>query len=363
MKPAFEYDLPGDKIAQQPTATGERRADARLLHLLTTGEKSSVRDRFFRDLPTILRSGDLLVLNSSRVMHTRFFARLERTGAEVEVLLLGCVSRDPLAHTEKESQRWSSLAKPMRKLKPGDNLILSPSLRAIVGERIDEGRRIVLDVFTDSAEDIQKTIEREGLVPIPPYIRHGLSDDEDKKNYQNVFADIVGSVAAPTAGLHFTRDLLDELRLGGVQHTFVTLHVGAASFLPLELQGSDKSPVLSEDYSISKEALNLIEQTRRQGGRIIAVGTTTTRALESFAREPNPQAETWYSSGLFIAEPFDFKYVNALITNFHQPGTTHMHLVSAIAGETPLAQAYHHALGGDYMFLSYGDGMFIEPVG
>ncbi|MDD2943005.1 MAG: tRNA preQ1(34) S-adenosylmethionine ribosyltransferase-isomerase QueA [bacterium] len=358
MKPAFEYDLPSSKIAQQPTAAGEQRADARLLHLSTTGEQSLIRDRFFRELPSILRPGDLLVLNNSRVMHTRFFARLERTGAGVEVLLLGRLSTD-----EVESQRWSALAKPMRKLKAGDSLNLSPSLRAIVGERIDDGRRIVLDVFTNSADDIHAIIEREGLVPIPPYIRQGVSDDEDRKNYQNVFADTAGSVAAPTAGLHFTKALLDELRLKGVLHTFITLHVGAASFLPLELQGSEQSPVLSEDYLISNDALEIIERTRVQGGRIIAVGTTTTRALESFAREAEPEADVWYSSRLFIAEPFDFKYVNALITNFHQPGTTHMHLVSAIAGETPLAQAYHHALGGDYMFLSYGDGMFIEPVG
>ena len=347
----FSYTLPPSRIAQQPIGRGAERASARLLYARKREGSLAITDSFVRSLPEILRPGDLIVVNNSRVIPARFF--FEHAGSEMEVLLL-----NPSASREKVQ----ALARPMKKARAGDELKLSNGLRGFVLGRSEEGDRLELELRTviegDSVTDL---IAREGRMPIPGYIREGRADQSDSESYQTLFAKTEGSVAAPTAGLHFTPEVCESLKQRGIELAEITLHVGLASFQPV--RDASQPEVSEEFYSIGSETRNKIENTKRAGARIVAVGTTTMRALESFALLPKTDSigeEELLPTKLFIKPGFEFRVADILMTNFHQPETTHLMLVAAFIGEPETEQIYRHALEGPYRFLSYGDAMLLE---
>ena len=352
----LNYVLPPEKIAQRPVSAAGERHDSRLLHALA-GPHGALRitDRVFCELPALLAEGDLLLLNDSKVLHCRFFARNERTEREIELLLLrktGGSETRPV---------FEALAKPLRRIKDGDMLVLSKRLRAKA--RTCEGT-VELELLAAEDTAIAQIIEEDGLAPIPPYIRRGRSDELDKKLYQTVFAETPGSVAAPTAGLHFTPDVLAGLRARGVNVSFVTLHVGPASFLPVRTPDLAAHKMPSESFIIPAETHEAIKKTKKAGGRIVAVGTTVVRALEgAFLQYPfgEPARALEGETSLLISPRFCFNIVDVLITNFHQPESTHLLLVAAFIGMENAEAIYEHALNGGYRFLSYGDSMLLEP--
>jgi len=315
----FHYDLPKDRIAQRPVYPYDR---AKLLVVNRSGE---LIEKVFYELDKLLTAKDLLVFNDTKVIKARYFGTLE-SGAEVEIVLEKKLSDD----------RWIVFGSPMKKLKIGTMIIFSALMSAVVEDKTDS--RTVLIRFIGKDEV--------GTMPIPPYIRDGRGDELDIKDYQTIFAKEEGSIAAPTASLHFTEDLVNRLINKGIKHTFLTLHVGTSSIFPVE----DKPG--SERFLISDETIELVEKTKKQGGRVISVGTTTCRALESYGSK---EGET----DLFITPGYKFKYVDSLITNFHQPGTTHLLLVEALIGSELLEKSYNYALENEFRFLSYGDGMII----
>lgn len=362
------YSLPAEKIAQRPLAAGGApRSSSKLLHCRRTVGSLEIADRSFWELPALLRPGDLLVLNNTKVLPNRFFASRPGKTEEIEIFLLkqlsaGC-SGFPV-------ECWEALARPLRKLGAGDVINLSPSLRAEVLGRSEDQRRLRLKLFPASAlaesklsgSGLAPLIAGEALVPIPPYVRGGRSDDLDREFYQTVYAEEPGSIAAPTAGFHFTDALLEQLSRGGVSHVFITLHVGQASITLIADHDLDDFQMPKESYRIGVDAARLIGESRARSGRIVAVGTTTVRALESWAldRLASSAASAYCETDIFIRPGFDFKIVNAMITNFHQPGSTHLLMVAAFIGESAAASAYQHALCADYRFLSYGDAMLLE---
>ena len=363
----LEYELPKERIAQQPAVRSGERSDARLLYALRQDATGGLRisDRWVRDLPELLRAGDLLVLNDSRVRPARFFIKLPGSDTEAEVLLLdrcGAAAGDG-------SGAWEALARPMRRFKEGLQLPLSAHIAATVLGRSDDDSKLRLHLAPsslDEAKTLDTLIESEGSMPIPGYIRDGVADREDSDFYQTVFARELGSVAAPTAGLHFTLPLLQALSDRGVEHEFLTLHVGLASFAPV--RDVDSHQMTNERYHISSRCLDAINRTKARVGRVVVVGTTATRALESAAlAEPalfsGEQIATDGVGGrteLMIRPGFKFQVVDLLMTNFHQPLTTHLLLVAAFIGEQDIEQIYQHALQGAYRFLSYGDSMLLE---
>ena len=346
----FEYVLPEERIAQRP-APGRA---SRLLHVVRDPADGVVlRDRMFGDLPDILQSDDLLVLNNSRVIPSRFFVELAEGGTEAEVLLVEQETVD--------SVHWQALAKPMRRLKEGLQFPLSAHLSALVLGRTADQSRVRLELSArNSNETVASLIESEGNMPIPPYIRKGRSDEIDKEQYQTCFSEVRGSVAAPTAGLHFTDSLLEQVSDRGVDICFLTHHVGPASFLPVRDDDWQTHKMSTEHYCLPKESLEKIEKARREQRRVVVVGTTAVRALEAAWQNSDPVADKWQSTELFITPGFQFKVVDSLVTNFHQPCSTHLLLVAAILGVDNLATAYRHALAGEYRFLSYGDSMFVD---
>ncbi len=346
----FSYELPKDRIATRPTAHSGSRSDAKLLHARRNADgKVVISDKVFRDLPDILKPGDLLVLNDTKVIPSRFFVKNLRTGGDVEVLLL--------AGGEGSSER-RALGKPLRKLQDGDVLEFSKGISAKVLGREDDGRVLVLE-FLLCGEKLEKGLSEIGIMPIPPYIRDGRADEEDKEFYQTVFAKHAGSIAAPTAGLHFTKDIFSLLVERGIDISYVTLHVGRASFQPVTGDVNNyQMPV--ERFSIPRITQERIKKQKEARKRVIAVGTTVTRTLESWAKAGFSETEDFSQTELFIKPGFNFKVVDSLITNFHQPQTTHLLLVSALFGTEEVANLYQHALAGDYRFLSYGDSMYLE---
>ncbi len=350
----LDYTLPHERIAQHPIeADGRARTDAKLL--VGRGENPpTIEDRYFSDLPSFLQKNDLIVLNNTRVVSRRFFARMIPSGAEFEILLL-----DQLQNAS-HAQLWEALGKPLRKLQVNDRLLLSEHLQATVKKKSVKKESsphslIELEVSTDDAlgSSLDELIEREGSIPIPPYIRKGRAGIEDNLYYQSVFSQSPGSLAAPTAGLHFTKELLEVLNNKGIAHAFVTLHLGTASFLPI--RDVETHQLQSERFIVPTSTREAIKNTKANGGRIIAVGTSTTRALEADNGESGMQETT-----LFIKPGFEFRVVDSLITNFHQPGSSHLLLVQAYMGIEPTAEIYLHALKGDYRFLSYGDAMYLR---
>ncbi len=367
----LNYDLPRDRIAQLPAAATGERSDSRLLHAMASEDGLLLEDLRVRDIARLFLPGDLLILNNSRVRPARFFARhMEKNidtnlsaPREIEVLLVNRIS-----HTEK-NERWSALARPMRQLRAGDRVRLSPNLIADVIGREESQDRIILDLMIDDKTDennIADIIESEGLMPIPGYIRAGRADEKDIQFYQTVFAKESGSIAAPTAGLHFTEELLKELTELGVDIEFVSLHVGVASFAPVRDIAAHQMP--SEHFIVRRAVLEKIKKTREGGGRVVAVGTTAVRALESSMSmvEQSDLAKMGEKiegdTEIFIKPGHKFAAVDVLMTNFHQPETTHLLLVAAFIGEENVEPIYEHALRHEYRFLSYGDAMFLERI-
>lgn len=320
----YLYDLPPSLIADRPTALREQ---SRMLVLdRATGTTAHCR---FSDFPSYVGQNDLVVLNDSRVIP----ARLHDPSGKIELLLL-----------ERRSLiLWTAMGKPGKKLRVGA-VVEFAGTTATVREIFDDGTRLI---EFDSPPDL----DRHGEMPIPPYF-HRPSDAQDKERYQTVYARDPGSVAAPTAGLHFTPEIL-----GGLPHSFVTLHVGAGTFQPVKTEDLTLHRMHSEHYTITEETARVINERKAAGGRIIAVGTTTTRVLES--QKPGPLSARNGSTEIFIRPPYEFQRVNALLTNFHLPGSTLLMLVSALAGRERILQAYAEAVREKYRFFSYGDCMLI----
>lgn len=338
-KTDFYFDLPERLIAQTPL---EKRDTSRLLHLdKTTGE---IEHRHFYDIKQYLRKGDCLVLNDSRVLPARLIGA-RPTGGSVELVLLkdlgdGC---------------WECLSRPGRKTKPGQELIFgNGELTATVQSVTEGGNRKVKFHFEGVFLEV---LERLGKMPLPPYIKEELKDSE---RYQTVYSKELGSAAAPTAGLHFTKELLREIEEMGVKICFVTLHVGLGTFRPVKAENIEDHEMHSEFCIVPAETAKTINEVKRSGGRVIVVGTTSCRTLESFAKEDGTIEETAAWTNIFIYPGYKFKCVDALITNFHLPESTLIMLVSALAGRESILHAYNVAVKEEYRFFSFGDAMFIE---
>lgn len=336
----FYYDLPQELIAQDPL---EDRSSSRLLVL--GKEDGSIEHTQFRHIVDYLRPGDCLVLNNTKVIPARLFGVKEDTGASIEILLL----------KRKENDIWETLVKPGKKAKPGARIVFGDGL--LVGEVIDvveEGNRLIQFSYEGIFEEI---LDQLGQMPLPPYITHQL---QDKNRYQTVYAKYDGSAAAPTAGLHFTPELLDRIRDMGVNIAEVTLHVGLGTFRPVKVENVLDHHMHSEFYMITEEAAKLINQTRQNGGRVICVGTTSCRTIESAAAEDGTLKACSGWTDIFIYPGYQFKILDALITNFHLPESTLVMLVSALAGREHVMHAYAEAVKERYRFFSFGDAMFIQ---
>jgi S-adenosylmethionine:tRNA ribosyltransferase-isomerase len=336
----FDYVLPPELIAQ--TALPDRSA-SRLLHVCG----ASLRDHVFRELPDLLRHGDLLVFNDSRVLHARLFGR-KASGGQVEVMI-----ERPVGEHEVIAMIRAS-----KSPKPGSRLLLAEAFEVeVLGRAGAQGEFFHLR-FPDDDTAIGY-IERFGKLPLPPYITHA-ADAADEARYQTVYARELGSVAAPTAGLHFDDALLATLAARGVGRAFVTLHVGAGTFQPVREHDLSRHQMHRECYAVPAETVDAIARTKAAGGRVISVGTTALRALESAAESGTLQAGS-RETGIFITPGYTFGVVDALITNFHLPKSTLLMLVSALAGIEPIRAAYAHAIAESYRFFSYGDAMLIDP--
>ena len=335
----FDFALPGELVAQHPAAT---RSASRLLD----GRKAAPVDRIFSELPSLLQAGDLLVFNDTKVIKARLFGA-KPSGGKLEILIERVLpDGEVLAHM-----------KVSKKPPIGTELLMQGGFTArLLGRWPDaKGSLFRLALQSDRGDDVYTLMERHGHVPLPPYIEHADSA-EDEARYQTVFARHPGAVAAPTAALHFDQAVLDALQECGVQLANVTLHVGAGTFAPVKVNDLGKHLMHSEWYNIPSSTLSAIEATRRAGGRVIAVGTTTTRTLESWARDGVTQGDT----SIFITPGFEFKVVDTLITNFHLPRSTLMMLVSAFAGYAHIQALYRHAIHQRYRFFSYGDAMLLQ---
>jgi S-adenosylmethionine:tRNA ribosyltransferase-isomerase len=339
---AFDYDLPDDLIAQQPLA--ERDAARMLIVNRATKEW---RDSYFTDLPSQLATGDVLVINNTRVFPARLRGRRVPFGGAVELLLA----------REVERNSWEALARPARRLRIGDQIEFADGLlRARVTDSLDNGIRVV---NFDTTENFDDLIDRIGEPPLPPYIDRIGRLDDDRNRYQTVYASQRGAIAAPTAGLHFTPRTLEGVRARGVHVVEITLHVGYGTFEPVRVADINKHKVAAERFSISDATAKTIERARANGNRVVAVGTTTARALESAA---SPAGELMAQAGLAsltIIPGYEFRIVDALLTNFHLPKSSLLVLVSALAGRELVLAAYRHAVEERYRFYSYGDCMLV----
>ncbi|SEI44402.1 S-adenosylmethionine:tRNA ribosyltransferase-isomerase [Lachnospiraceae bacterium A10] len=337
----YDYHLPEELIAQDPLAV---RSESRLMVLdKNTGD---IEHKHFYDIKEYLKPGDCLVLNNTRVIPARLIGEKEDTHGKVEVLLL----------KRKSDDTWETLVKPGKKARPGARISFGNGL--LVGEVMDiveEGARIIKFHYDGIFEEI---LDQLGQMPLPPYITHKL---QDRNRYQTVYAKHDGSAAAPTAGLHFTKELLQEIRDMGVNIAEVTLHVGLGTFRPVKEDNILDHHMHSEYYQISKEAAEMINNTKKNGGRVISVGTTSTRTLESAAAEDGTLRECSGWTEIFIYPGYKFKAIDGLITNFHLPESTLIMLVSALAGREHVLHAYEKAVEERYRFFSFGDAMFIDP--
>ena len=336
----YDYDLPEELIAQDPL---EDRSSSRLMVLdRQTGE---VEHKHFTDILEYLHPGDCLVINNTKVIPARLFGVKEDTQAKIEVLLL----------KRKENDIWETLVKPGKKAKPGTKIIFGEGL--LTGEVVDvveEGNRLIQFHYEGIFEEI---LDQLGQMPLPPYITHQL---KDKNRYQTVYAKYDGSAAAPTAGLHFTKELLKKVKEMGVDIAEVTLHVGLGTFRPVKVDNVLDHHMHSEFYMVSAEAAEKINRTKANGGRVISVGTTSTRTLESAADENGILHETSGWTEIFIYPRYKFKVIDGLITNFHLPQSTLVMLVSALAGREHVLHAYEIAVKEKYRFFSFGDAMLIQ---
>lgn len=335
----FDYDLPEELIAQDPL---EDRSSSRLMVLdKKTGE---VSHHVFKEIVKYLRPGDCLVLNNTKVIPARLFGVKEGTMAKIEILLL----------KRRQNDVWETLVKPGKKAKPGTKIIFGDGL--LTGEVIDvvdDGNRLIQFSYEGIFEEI---LDKLGQMPLPPYITHQL---KDKNRYQTVYAKYDGSAAAPTAGLHFTKELLQQVKDKGVDIAEVTLHVGLGTFRPVKVDNVLDHHMHSEFYMVSQEAADKINNAKKNGGRIISVGTTSTRTLEAASDENGMLKECSGWTDIFIYQGYSFKVIDCLITNFHLPQSTLVMLVSALAGREHVLNAYKEAVEERYRFFSFGDAMFI----
>ena len=338
-KSDFYFDLPEELIAQTPL---ERRDSSRLLHLdKVTG---ALEHRHFYELLDYLREGDCMVFNDSRVLPARLIGS-RPTGGSVELVLL----------RDLGDGRWECLSRPGRKTKPGTEILFgNGELKATVESVAEGGNRIVR---FDYEGIFLEVLERLGKMPLPPYIKEELQDSE---RYQTVYSREIGSAAAPTAGLHFTKELMEKIAAKGVKLCYVTLHVGLGTFRPVKAEEIEDHEMHSEFCIIPEETARIVSETKKKGGRVIAVGTTSCRTLESFAQEDGslPVSSGW--TNIFIYPGYQFKCIDALITNFHLPESTLIMLVSALAGREHVLNAYKCAVEERYRFFSFGDAMMIE---
>ena len=330
----FDYKLPKELIAKYPI---EPRDACRLMVLDRKTQK--IEHRIFRDIIDYLQEGDLLVLNDTKVIPARLQGKKE-TGAKIEIFLLRPITEN----------RWEVLIKNIKRLKPGQKVIFGEDFSAKLVEKFEEGKALV----EFEGKDINALIKKYGHIPLPPYIERE-DEEKDKDYYQTVFARKEGAVASPTAGLHFTNELLKKLEKKGVKKAFVTLHVGLGTFRPIQTEDITKHKMHEEYYHIPEETLKLIQETKEKGKSVVAVGTTVVRTLETYAQT----GKTEGFSDIFIYPPYQFKMVDRLITNFHLPKSTLLLLVSAFAGKEFIFKAYEEAVRKKYRFFSYGDAMLI----
>ena len=334
----FYFDLPKELIAQDPL---EDRASSRLL--MVNKDTGETKHEIFRNIVDYLHPGDCLVLNNTKVLPARLLGVKEDTGAAVEVLLL----------KRRDKDVWETLVKPGKKMRPGAKVVFGDGrLRAEVMDVVEEGNRLVRFAYEGIFEEVLDSL---GEMPLPPYITHKL---QDKNRYQTVYAKYDGSAAAPTAGLHFTRELLDQIEKKGVKLAYVTLHVGLGTFRPVQADDISEHHMHSEYYQITKEAAETINETKENGGRIICVGTTSCRTIESAADENGRLTECCGNTEIFIYPGYRFKALDCLITNFHLPESTLVMLVSALAGREHVLCAYEEAVREKYRFFSFGDACF-----
>ena len=336
----YDYDLPEELIAQDPL---EDRSSSRLMVL--DRQTGDVEHRHFTDILEYLHPGDCLVINNTKVIPARLFGVKEDTQAKIEVLLL----------KRKENDIWETLVKPGKKAKPGTKLVFGDGLlTAEVVDVVEEGNRLIQFHYDGIFEEI---LDQLGQMPLPPYITHQL---KDKNRYQTVYAKYEGSAAAPTAGLHFTKDLLAQVAAKGVKIAYVTLHVGLGTFRPVKEENVLEHHMHSEFYQVTPEAAKLINDTKAAGGRVICVGTTSCRTIESAADQNGVVRAGCGDTEIFIYPGYQFKVLDNLITNFHLPESTLIMLVSALAGREHVLHAYETAVEMKYRFFSFGDAMFIK---
>ena len=336
----FDFYLPEELIAQHPL---EKRDTSRLMVL--DKETGKIEHKVFKDIIDYLNEGDTLVLNNTRVMPARLIGAKEGTGGKIEFLLL----------KRLEGDKWECLAKPGKSAKPGRRFEFGDGkLKCEVLEVLETGNRIVEFEYEGIFEEVLDSL---GEMPLPPYIHEKL---DDKERYQTVYSKETGSAAAPTAGLHFTEELLKKIEDKGVNIAYITLHVGLGTFRPVKVETIDKHVMHSEFYQLSKETADIINNTKENGKRVISVGTTSTRTLETIADENGVVRECSGWTNIFIYPGYKFKVVDNLITNFHLPESTLIMLVSALAGKDHVLNAYNEAVKEKYRFFSFGDAMFIK---
>lgn len=341
----FDYELPEDLIAQLPA---DKRENSRMLVL--NRDKHSVSHKHFYDIVDLIEPNSLLVLNNTKVMPARLYGTKE-TGAKIEIFLL----------KQKENDNWEVLIKPSKRVKHGTIVKISEELSVEVLDRLeDDGEWLVKLIYNGQLMDV---LHRNGNIPLPPYIERKLQSEDIKKldfeRYQTVYAKDEGSVAAPTAGLHFTEEILQKLKDKGVDIAYVTLNVGLGTFRPVKCENVLEHKMHSETFEITQEAADLINSAKLCGKKIIAVGTTTVRTLETAYKKYGEIKACHDHSELFIYPPYDFKVIDNLITNFHLPKSTLLMLVSALAGKDFIFEAYREAIENRYRFFSYGDCMYI----
>jgi len=335
----FSYELPERLIAQNPA---ERRDMSRLLVL--DRKSDTLVHKLFKDIPEFLDPGDCLVINNTRVIPARLLGEKEKTGGKIEFVLL----------KRKEKDIWEVILKPGKIAKPGSRFVFGGGLlKAEILEIVEDGNRIVKFYYDGVFEEI---LDKVGIMPLPPYIHASL---KDKERYQTIYSKINGSAAAPTAGLHFTQEVFDNLARKGVKVAEVTLHVGLGTFRPVKTENIQEHHMHKEFYSVTPEACDIINRTKEDGKRVIAVGTTSVRVLETSSDENGRVLPGSGETDIFIYPGYRFKVVDALVTNFHLPESTLIMLVSAFAGKDRIMQAYQEAIRLEYRFFSFGDAMLI----